>query len=85
MGLSATDLTVSFGARVVLDAVSIDVAPGRVTVVLGANGAGKSTLLRALAGLIPARCIVLGVTAKVLAAVTGDERAHHHCSWSWRP
>lgn len=35
----------------VLDAVTLDVAPGSLTVVVGASGSGKSTLLRVLAGL----------------------------------
>ncbi|MGW0484856.1 ABC transporter ATP-binding protein [Nonomuraea sp. NPDC003214] len=33
--------------------VSLDVAPGAVTVVLGANGAGKTTLMDGIAGLAP--------------------------------
>jgi len=44
------DLTVSFGARVALDGVSLEVRPGSVTVVVGGDGAGKTTLLRAMAG-----------------------------------
>jgi branched-chain amino acid transport system ATP-binding protein len=39
----------------VLHDVSIDVAPGKITCILGANGAGKSTLIRAILGLTPAR------------------------------
>src|SRR5436189_117592 len=33
--------------------VSVDLAPGQVTLVLGRSGSGKSTLLRAFAGLVP--------------------------------
>ena len=36
----------------VLDAVDLEIPPGRVVGVLGANGAGKTTLLRVIAGLI---------------------------------
>ena len=46
-----TDLTVRFGDRVALDAVSISFEPGVVHAVIGGDGAGKSTLLRVLAGL----------------------------------
>ena len=53
MELSVEGLRVSLGKRTVIGDVSVRLAPGRVTAVLGANGAGKSTLLRALAGLIP--------------------------------
>ncbi|MCU4185256.1 ATP-binding cassette domain-containing protein [Acidiferrimicrobium sp. IK] len=44
--------TVTFGRRVALDGVYLDVAPGSVTVVVGGDGAGKSTLLRAMVGLV---------------------------------
>jgi ATPase subunit of ABC transporter with duplicated ATPase domains len=49
--LIARDLTVSHGARTILDGVGLTVAPGDRIGVLGPNGAGKSTLLRALAGI----------------------------------
>src|SRR6185436_9546871 len=39
--------------RPALDAVSVRVAPGTVTVVMGATGAGKSTLVRCLSRLVP--------------------------------
>src|SRR5207237_9960744 len=39
----------------VLDGVSLDVAPGRITCLLGANGSGKTTLIRSILGLTPPR------------------------------
>ncbi len=48
--LSATNVTVTAESAVLVDDVSIAVAPGNVVGLLGANGAGKSTLLRACAG-----------------------------------
>ncbi|HEV2890215.1 MAG TPA: ABC-F family ATP-binding cassette domain-containing protein [Frankiaceae bacterium] len=49
--LLARDLTVAFGARVVLKDVGLLVDPGSRIGIIGPNGVGKSTLLRVLAGL----------------------------------
>ena len=40
-----------YGARTVLDTVTLDVPPG-ITGLVGPNGAGKSTLVRAILGLV---------------------------------
>ena len=50
--LRITDLTVRYGPVTALDSVSMTVAAGAITAVLGANGAGKTTLLRTVSGLI---------------------------------
>jgi ABC-2 type transport system ATP-binding protein len=44
-------LTKRFGRVVAVNALSFDVAPGRVTGFLGPNGSGKSTTLRCMLGL----------------------------------
>lgn len=51
--LSARGLRKSFGPRVVLDRIDIDVAPGKITCLIGPSGSGKTTLLRALALIDP--------------------------------
>jgi branched-chain amino acid transport system ATP-binding protein len=51
--LQVDDLHVSYGNVPAVRGVGLAVAPGRVTLVLGANGAGKTTTLRAIAGLHP--------------------------------
>ena len=51
--LSLHDLTVSRGARTILDSVDLLVAPGDRVGVVGPNGVGKSTLLAAAAGELP--------------------------------
>ena len=48
----AAGIRKSFGGRVVLDGVDLDVAAGAVFALLGPNGAGKTTLVRILATLI---------------------------------
>jgi ABC-2 type transport system ATP-binding protein len=51
--VSARGLTRRFGDRVALDAVDLDVQPGRVVGLVGPNGAGKTTLLHAMLGWLP--------------------------------
>jgi branched-chain amino acid transport system ATP-binding protein len=51
--LEISNLTAGYGGADVLRGVSIAVAAGAVTAVLGANGVGKTTLNRAVSGLIP--------------------------------
>jgi ABC-2 type transport system ATP-binding protein len=45
-------LTKTFGGRRVVDDLTFQVRPGRVTAFLGPNGAGKTTTLRILLGLV---------------------------------
>jgi zinc/manganese transport system ATP-binding protein len=51
-GLLLREVTVRYGRRVALEAVSGEFASGSLTAVIGANGAGKSTLLAAVAGVV---------------------------------
>jgi branched-chain amino acid transport system ATP-binding protein len=61
----------------VLDGVSLNVEPGRITCLLGSNGSGKTTLIRSILGLTPPRAgrivfdgadITVLPTHKVIAA-----------------
>lgn len=49
--LEATGIVKRFGERVVLDSVSLEVAPGRIVGLVGGSGSGKSTFARCVAGL----------------------------------
>ena len=46
------DLHKSFGSKVVLDGVNIDVAPAESLVIIGGSGTGKSVLLKHVIGLL---------------------------------
>jgi zinc transport system ATP-binding protein len=50
--LEIVDLTVRRERELLLDRVSLALAPGSITVVVGPNGAGKSTLIAAVLGQI---------------------------------
>lgn len=47
------DVSVRYGRRLALEAVSGEFPSGSMTAVVGANGAGKSTLLMAITGIVP--------------------------------
>jgi urea transport system ATP-binding protein len=53
--LSITSLNQYYGSSHTLRDVSLKVAQGACTVVLGRNGVGKTTLLKCLVGLLPAK------------------------------
>ena len=50
MNLTVIGVSKAFGATRVLDDISLDVAQGSRTAIVGASGSGKSTLLRLIAG-----------------------------------
>ncbi len=51
--LQAHGLSVGYGSLPALQDVTLDIAAGRITAIVGANACGKSTLLRCLARLLP--------------------------------
>lgn len=50
--LSARNITLAYGKRVLFDEVNINFTKGNCYGVIGANGAGKSTFLKILSGEI---------------------------------
>src|ERR1017187_5409168 len=59
--LTAEGLHTYYGKSHILHGVSLEVAEGQITALLGRNGAGKTTTLRTLMGLTPARqgCVTI--------------------------
>lgn len=54
MTLDATHITKSFGDNKILSDVSLRLAEGRISVLMGTNGAGKTSLLNILSGYLKA-------------------------------
>jgi branched-chain amino acid transport system ATP-binding protein len=52
-GLSAVGVTVERGGKPIIHGVDVEIAPGKITALLGANGAGKSSLVLSMAGALP--------------------------------
>ena len=46
--LQAKNITIKYGAKTVLENVSLDFAEGSLTAIIGRNGCGKSTLLKTM-------------------------------------
>jgi ABC-type branched-subunit amino acid transport system ATPase component len=51
--LQMRSIHAGFGSFVVLRDVTIELAPGNTTLLIGRNGAGKTTMLRTIMGLVP--------------------------------
>jgi len=49
--LKVTDLYAGYGNLQILNGVSIQAVPGKITVIVGPNGSGKSTLLKSISGI----------------------------------
>ncbi|MFI6456167.1 ABC transporter ATP-binding protein [Streptosporangium amethystogenes] len=69
------DVTKRYGDAVVVDRVSLTIARGGVTSIIGANGAGKSTLLSVVSRLLPADGGAVTVDGMDVATTPGDRLA----------
>jgi branched-chain amino acid transport system ATP-binding protein len=54
-GMTIDNVYTAYDKADVLDGVSLKIAPGRITCLLGSNGSGKTTLIRSILGLTPPR------------------------------
>lgn len=67
------NLSKSYGSRLVLDQVNLNVEENKRTVIFGPSGSGKSTLLRLIAGLEkPERGLITGTDSKITMVFQED-------------
>ena len=72
---SCDNLRVSVPGRLLVDALTFDIAPGELLAVLGQNGSGKSLTMHTLAGLRTAPSANIVVNGKNLATTRRQEIA----------
>ncbi len=75
--LTASDLTLFAGDKMLIENLTIEFHSGQNWAVLGPNGSGKSTLLHALAGLTPPRSGTIRYNNRKLNDTPHRDRAQH--------
>src|SRR5215472_12178981 len=78
--LVAENLDVRYGVAQVLWGISVSVARGKVTCIIGSNGAGKTTTLNAIAGALPIRRGRLLLGGNDVTGLPARERIKRHIS-----
>ena len=73
--LSVHALNQYYGGSHILRELSFEIAPGKVTALLGRNGVGKTTLLKALMGLVAVRTGQVRFEGRDLTKAKPHERA----------
>jgi phospholipid/cholesterol/gamma-HCH transport system ATP-binding protein len=67
----------SFGSKVVLDGIDLEVQPGESLVVIGGSGTGKSVAIKCILGLIKIDSGSIKVDGREVAGLTGRPLADH--------
>ena len=76
--LSASNLSVQFGKRILFDSVNIKFTPGNCYGIIGANGSGKSTFLKILSGKMEANSGNISLEpGKRLSVLEQDHNSHN--------
>ena len=73
--LKLNGISAGYGKLQILDNVSIEVPPGKVTVIVGPNGSGKSTLLKSVAGIARIFSGTVELDGKIISAMSAPEIA----------
>jgi ABC-2 type transport system ATP-binding protein len=70
--ISVKNLNQSFGKKIVLDDVNIEIEPFEICALVGRNGAGKSTFINSLLGLLPAHEGTISINGFPIKAKTQE-------------
>lgn len=73
--LEIRNLRSGYGAKTILQDVSLDAHAGQITVILGPNGCGKSTLLKTICGILPAAAGQVRLDGQDLLALPSNQTA----------
>lgn len=87
MALDARDISFRHGPRFALEGVSLSLAEGRFTGLIGPNGSGKTTLIKILCGLIQPDSGAVLLDGRPLSEYPSYDRARRiaYVSQTWRP
>lgn len=75
--LTADDLRIQRGQRVLVDQLSLEFVGGQIYALLGPNGVGKTTLLLTLAGVLAPAAGAVWLRSEPLAKIPLARRAQH--------
>src|SRR5262245_41838546 len=73
--ISVRHRRMGYGARILLDDASFDVARGEITVILGGSGSGKSSLMKNIIGLYQPMAGDILINGRSLVTAAPDEKA----------
>jgi phospholipid/cholesterol/gamma-HCH transport system ATP-binding protein len=75
--ISLKDVHKRFGAKVVLNGVDLDIAPGESMVIIGGSGTGKSVMLKCILGLLKPESGRIDVDGKSVLRLSAGALADH--------
>ncbi|GAA3329423.1 ABC transporter ATP-binding protein [Paeniglutamicibacter sulfureus] len=73
--ITATDVSVGYGGKLVVKSVGLHAGPGEVVGLIGPNGSGKSTFLRTLYAALRPRAGLVVLDGQPVTALRGTELA----------
>lgn len=73
--LDIRDVHAGYGAKDVLQGVSLSLCRGEFAALIGTNGAGKSTLLKCISGLLPVQSGEIVICGRNTQDMKAKERA----------